>query len=69
MYTLNSAVHSFILDASNSEMKKLFTGQEWNEITRETELETTTLPESILDLIQEMNKVTDLLWFYNTKSK
>ncbi|KAG0736314.1 hypothetical protein G6F57_013665 [Rhizopus arrhizus] len=42
------AVHSF--------MKKLFTGQEWDEITRETELETTTLPESILNLIQEMNK-------------
>lgn len=58
---LNSAVHSF--------MKKLFTGQEWDEITRETELETTTLPESILNLIQEMNKVTDLLWFYITKSK
>ncbi|KAG1490464.1 hypothetical protein G6F47_012252 [Rhizopus delemar] len=50
------AVHSFILDTSNPEMKKLFTGQEWGEITRETELETTNLPESILNLIQEMNK-------------
>ncbi|KAG1140609.1 hypothetical protein G6F37_012184 [Rhizopus arrhizus] len=50
------AVHSFILDTSDQEMKKLFTGQEWDEITRETELETTTLPESILNLIQEMNK-------------
>lgn len=66
---LNSAVHSFILDTSDPEMKKLFTGQEWGEITRETELETTNLPESILNLIQEMNKVTDLLWFYITKSK
>jgi hypothetical protein len=62
-------VHSFILDTSDPEMKKLFTGQEWDEITRETELETTNLPESILNLIQEMNKVTDLLWFYITKSK
>lgn len=69
IYILNSAVHSFILDTSDPEMKKLFTGQEWDEITRETELETTTLPESILNLIQEMNKVTDLLWFYITKSK
>lgn len=60
------AVHSFILDTSDPEMKKLFTGQEWDEITRETELETTTLPESILNLIQEMNKFN---LFYRRTSK
>lgn len=50
-------MHSFIIDTSDSEVKKnLFTDDEWAEITNENKKETNTLPEEIRSLLTNMNK-------------
>jgi hypothetical protein len=60
---LSSAVHSFIIDTSDSQVKDLFTDDEWAEITNENKKEKITLPEEIRSLLTNMNKVKTLQLF------
>lgn len=56
-------MHSFIIDTSDSEVKNLFTDDEWAEITNENKKENVTLPEEIRSLLTNMNKVKQHQYF------
>ncbi|KAL0084141.1 hypothetical protein J3Q64DRAFT_1736089 [Phycomyces blakesleeanus] len=53
-----NAVHSFIIDVSDSHVKNLFTDDEWAEITSDNNKKYTTLSEEILSLLKNINKPT-----------
>ncbi|CAO0799140.1 unnamed protein product [Mucor circinelloides] len=55
-----NAVHSFIIDTSDSEVKNLFTNDEWAEICAESKKDNLALPEEIRSLFNNMNKVNNL---------
>lgn len=56
-------MHSFIIDTSDSQVKDLFTDDEWAEITNENKKENITLPEEIRSLLTSMNKVKHYHYF------